>query len=65
MLTGWDDVMKFVRGSTLADIVPLIGPIDSKMHLISVISDTHKGARHLAPDINAFFLCTSMETSKY
>ena len=35
------------------------------MHLNSVISDAHKGARHLALGIKDFYLGTLMDTSKY
>ena len=44
---------------------PMIGLVDSKLHINSVISDAHKGARHLALDINNFYLGTPMDTSKY
>ena len=44
---------------------PLVGLIDTKIHLNSTISNAHKGARYCTGDIKDFFLGSSMDTFQY
>jgi hypothetical protein len=44
---------------------PAVGLIDTKLHLNSVISDAHRGARYLTTDIKDFFLQSLMKIFQY
>jgi hypothetical protein len=44
---------------------PAIGLTDTKLHLNSVISDAHKGARYCTADIKDFFLGSEMKQFQY
>lgn len=44
---------------------PAIGLIDAKLHLNSVISDAHKGARYCTGDLKDFFLVSDMKQYQY
>jgi hypothetical protein len=44
---------------------PAVGLIDTKLHLNSVISDAHRGARYLTADLKDFFLQSLMQIFQY
>jgi len=44
---------------------PAVGVTDTKLHLNSVISDAHRGARYCTGDIKDFFLGSEMEVYQY
>jgi hypothetical protein len=44
---------------------PAVGLIDTKLHLNSVISDAHKGARYFTVDLKDFFLQSLMHIFQY
>jgi len=44
---------------------PAVGVTDTKLHLNSVISDAHRGARYCTGDIKDFFLGSDMATYQY
>jgi len=44
---------------------PAVGVTDTKLHLNSVISDAHRGARYCTGDIKDFFLGSEMATYQY
>jgi hypothetical protein len=44
---------------------PAVGLIDTKLHLNSVISDAHRGARYFTTDLKDFFLQSLMKIFQY
>jgi hypothetical protein len=44
---------------------PTVSMLDAKIHINSIISDAHKGARHLGLDIKNYFLGTPMTYFQY
>ena len=44
---------------------PAVGITDTKIHINSTISDTHRGARYCTGDLNDFFLCSTMHIYQY